>query len=161
MKNNNFSSKEEVFFEEAVFDSFSLRKNLNHLELPVSKKAFALITAAAILIVAIVFLRVLYLGSFMGGFYSFRSEANVGKEIYNPSNRGIIYDRYGEPLVENIPAFAVSLKIKDFAENFGSGKQYLSDILEMPLSEIENKISGQNIERSPSFILARDVDSEK
>ncbi|MDO8443105.1 MAG: penicillin-binding transpeptidase domain-containing protein [bacterium] len=161
MAKNNFSSKEEVFFEEAVFDSFSSHKNLNHLELPVSKKAFALIAAAAILIAGVVFLRVLYLSSFMGGFYSLRSEANVGKEIYNPSNRGIIYDRYGEPLVENIPAFAVSLKIKDFSENSEAEKQALSDILEIPLLEIGNKISGQNIERSPSFILARDVDSEK
>jgi len=161
MKNNNFSSKEEVFFEEAVFDSFSLNKNLNHLELPVSKKAFIFITATIILAASLVFLRVLYLNSYKGGFYSLRSEANVGKEIYDPSHRGIIYDRYGKPLVENIPAFAVSLKIKDFSENSEAEKQALSDILEMPQPEIENKISGQNIERSPSFILARDVDSEK
>ena len=161
MKKNNFSSNEEVFFEEAVFDSFSSHKNLNHLELPVSKKTFILIIVTTILMVGLVFLRIIYLGSFKGEFYSLRSEANVGKEIYNPSNRGIIYDRYGKALVENMPAFAVSLKIKEFSENSIKEKQTLLDILEIPQSEIDNKISNQDIERSPSFVLARDVDSEK
>lgn len=161
MKNNNFSSNEEVFFEEAVFDSFSLHKNLNHLELPVSRKAFILIIVATILMGSLVFLRVLYLTSFKGNFYSLRSEANIGKEIYDPSNRGIIYDRYGKPLTENISAFAVSLKIKDFSENSDNQKQALVNILEMSRSELEVKISNQDIERSPSFILARDIDSEK
>ncbi|MHB9019607.1 MAG: peptidoglycan D,D-transpeptidase FtsI family protein [Minisyncoccota bacterium] len=161
MKNNNFSSKEEVFFEEAVFDSFSLHKNLNHLELPVSKKAFILIIITTILMGSMVFLRVLYLTSFKGNFYSLRSESNVGKEIYDPSNRGIIYDRYGKPLVENISAFAVSLKIKDFSENSDDQKQAFLDALEMTRSELESKISNQDIERSPSFVLVRDIDSEK
>jgi penicillin-binding protein 2 len=161
MAKNNFSSKEEVFFEEAVFDSFSLNKNLNHLELPVSRKAFVLITATIILMVGLVFLRILYLSSFKGGFYSLRSEANVGKEIYDPSNRGIIYDRYGKPLVENMPAFAVSLKVKDFLGNTEKDILSFSGIMEMPRSEIDLKISGQDIERSRSFILARDIDAEK
>lgn len=161
MKNNNFSSNNEVCFEEAVFDSFSLHKNLNRLELPVSKKAFILIIAIAILLVGLVFLRILYLTSFKGGFYTIRSEANVGKEIYEPGNRGIVYDRYGKILADNVSAAAISIKIKDFAENTQEEKQILSDILEMTLSEIEGKILDQSIERSPSFILARNIGSEK
>jgi len=161
MSKNNFSSKEEVFFEEAVFDSFSLHKNLNHLELPISKKTFILITAATILIGCLIFLRVLYLSSYKGEFYSLRSEANVGKEIYDPSNRGIIYDRYGKPLVENIPAFSVSLKVKDFLGNTEKDILSFSEIMEILRSEIDLKILDQNIERSPSFILARNIDSEK
>ncbi|MEK7462810.1 MAG: penicillin-binding transpeptidase domain-containing protein [Patescibacteria group bacterium] len=161
MKKKDFSSKEEVFFEEAVFDSFSSHKNLNHLELPVSRKAFILIIAAIILMGSLVFLRVLYLGSYKSEFYSLRSEANVGKEIYDPSNRGIIYDRYGKPLVENIPAFGLSLKVKDFLGNTEKDILGFSEIMEMPRSEIDLKISGQNIEKSPSFILTRNIDSEK
>ena len=161
MKNNKFSSKGEVFFEEAVFDSYSLHKNLNHVELPVSKKVFILITIAAILTGVLVFLRVVYLASFRGAFYTLRSEANVGKEIYRPGNRGVIYDRYGTVLTDNISASAVSIKTKDFLGNSEEEKQNITDILEISRSEIDDKISRQNIERSPSFILARDVDPEK
>ncbi len=161
MTKNNFSSTEGVFFEEAVFDSFSLHKNLNRLELPVSKKAFILVIGAAILIGLLVFLRIVYLGSFKGEFYSLRAEANVGKEIYEPGNRGIIYDRYGKILAENISASAVSIKIKDFLENSELEQQALSNILEMSQLEIEDRILSQNIEKSPSFILARNIDSEK
>lgn len=161
MNKNDFSSKEEICFEEAVFDSFSVHKNLNHLELPVSKKAFILIVAVIIFMLGSVFLRVLYLSWFKGEFYSLRSEANVGKEIYEPGNRGVIYDRYGKILAENVSASAVSVKIKDFAENSEEEKQTLADILEMSLPEIKDRILDQNIERSPSFILARNIDSGK
>jgi len=161
MKKINFSSKEEVFFEEAVFDSFSSHKNLNHLELPLSKKAFILIMTVTALMGLVVFLRIIYLSGFKGGFYVLRSEANVGKEIYNPSNRGIVYDRFGKPLVENIPAFSVSLKTKDFSTNSLEAILNFSEIIEISKQDIDLKILNQDIEKSPSFILARDVDSEK
>ncbi len=161
MKKNNFSTKEEVFFEESVFDSFSSHKKLNHLELPLSKKAFLLVMGMTALIGILIFSRIIYLSEFKGNFYALRSEANVGKEIYNPANRGIIYDRYGKPLVENVPAFAVSLKIKDFLGNSENDINNFLEIMEISKSDLDVKIYAQDIEKSASFILARDIDSEK
>jgi len=161
MKRSNFSSNDEVFFEEAVFDSFSLHKDLNHLELPLSKKAFFLIVAVAILIGGIVISRILYLNVARGEFYSFRSEINVGKEIYDPSNRGIIFDRNGKPLVENLPAFSVSLKSKDFLSNSDDDIVAFLEIMGLSKNEFDQKIAEQNLEKSPAFILARNIDSEK
>ena len=161
MKKFNFSPNEDVSFEEAVFDSLSSHKKLNQLELPLSKRAFILLIAITSLIGIIVFSRIIYLGWVRGDFYALRAEANVGKEIYNPANRGIIYDRYGTALVENVPAFAVSLKTNDFLNN--SEKDILSfcEIIEISKEDLDIKISSQNVEKSPSFIIDRDINSEK
>lgn len=161
MERDNFTSNDEVFFEEAVFDSFSLNKDLNRLELPLSKKAFFLIVAIAVIMGIVVFSRILYLNIARGEFYSFRSEINIGKEIYDPSNRGIIYDRNGKPLVENLPAFSVSLKSKDFLGNNESDINNFLEIMELSRVDFDQKVAEQNLEKSSSFILARNIDSEK
>lgn len=161
MKRNNFSKNEEVFFEESVFDSFSLKKDLGNLELPISRRAFFLVMGVMIAIGLLFFSRVFYLGILNNDFYSARAEGNFGKDMYTPGNRGIIYDRFGKPLVQNIPSFSVSVKIADFMNDSDNDKQSLANVLGIPFIDMKNQILSQNIERSASLILARNVDSEK
>lgn len=161
MKSDFFSKNEKFLFEEAVFDSFSSNKNLSRLESPVSQKVFVLIIAITALTGFLVFSRIFYLGIIKSNFYEIRSAANVGKELYTPGNRGIIYDRNEKALVENIPAFAVAIKIKEFLQSAETDKEIFAEILEKPLSEIKRQISEEGLEKSASFILARNVDIEK
>jgi penicillin-binding protein 2 len=161
MKKNKFIPENEIFFEEVVFDSFSSKKELDSLELPLSRKIFFLIKIAIIIIGILTFSRIFYLGIVKNNFYSVRSSANVGKELYLPGNRGVIYDRYGKLLAENKPSLSVSINTKNFFDNSENNKKILAEILEEPISKIEDLILNQNIESSTNLILARNVDSEK
>jgi penicillin-binding protein 2 len=161
MKKSNFSTNEEVFFEESVFDSLSSKKDLGNLEMPISRRAFFLVIIVMSIIGILFFSRIFYLGILQNNFYSARAEGNFGKETYTPGNRGIIYDRYGKPLVQNVPSFSVSVKIADFVNDSAEDKAALSGILEMPLGDMESQIMSQNIEKSASVVLARNVDPAK
>lgn len=90
-----------------------------------------------ILIFFISILRLSHLQIFKGEYYSKLSEQNRLRIIKIPAPRGIIYDRNGIPLVENMPSFSVSLS-PEYAESVDLNA--LSNILNIPKEELEKKI---------------------
>lgn len=90
-----------------------------------------------ILIFFISLLRLSHLQIFKGEYYSKLSEQNRLRIIKIPAPRGIIYDRNGIPLVENMPSFSVSLS-PEYAESVNLNT--LSNILNMTKEELEKKI---------------------
>lgn len=69
--------------------------------------------------------------------YKKLSEQNRIRIIKIPAPRGIIYDRNGIPLVENISSFSLSIT-PEYADTIN--KEILSKILEMPVEELEKKL---------------------
>src|SRR3989344_9119147 len=121
---------EEIFCEESI-DTLS-RERLDALELPLSQRTFALVFIAVALTGAVVIGRIAFLGFRKGDFYTARAEANVGKEVLAPAARGIIYDRFHVPLLENIPTFSVSVKVKDALA--------VAKLLELPEEDIKTQL---------------------
>ncbi len=85
----------------------------------------------------IVVIRLFHLQIIKGEVYNKLSEQNRVRIIKIPAPRGIIYDRNGIPLVENIPSFSVSLS-PEYTQNIDI--KILSEILNIPEEEIANKI---------------------
>jgi penicillin-binding protein 2 len=85
----------------------------------------------------IVVIRLFHLQIIKGEVYNKLSEQNRVRTIKIPAQRGIIYDRNGIPLVENIPSFSVSLS-PEYTQNIDI--KILSKILNVPEEEIANKI---------------------
>ena len=94
----------ELNLEDAIFDSFA--KDYNRLELPLSRQAFFLISGLISIAVLIFAAQLILLNLGNGEFYRNRSSANMNTEIIIPAFRGIITDRFGEPLVQNTPSFS-------------------------------------------------------
>ncbi len=82
-------------------------------------------------------LRLFYLQIFNGESYSKLSEQNRLRIIKIPAPRGIIYDRNGIPLVENIPSFSVYLS-PEYSEYINLN--ILSEILNISLEELKQKV---------------------
>ena len=85
------------------------------------------------------------------------------RTIDTPPVRGLIFDRDGIPLVENIPAFAVSIVPADVPE--GSERrvaELLSTLLGMPAFEIETRIleGRRSIDPFLPVVLESDADQE-
>ncbi|TSC95492.1 MAG: Uncharacterized protein Athens101426_697, partial [Parcubacteria group bacterium Athens1014_26] len=156
------SRNEDFFLEESIFDSWSSNNNLGSLELPLSRRAFILMLFLIVFSGLAVFSRVYFLASFKGDFYAARASANVGKEIYDLAPRGLIYDRNGKVLAENLPTFSVSVKPAELlSDSSGNEIKTLSAILEISEENIKNQLKNFNLENGSSLVLARNIDSSK
>ena len=102
-------SNKELFLEEAVLDDLS--QGFDSLEQPISQKAFKLFSIAAVIVIVIVIVRLLFLSWWQNDFYKKRSLANAGEITVIRTQRGIIFDRFNKPLVKNLPAFHLNLKL--------------------------------------------------
>jgi len=123
------------------FDEFTLTCHQAFgVERPLEKRIFIFsgIFFSAIALVAI--LRIGYLSVLNHSYFTLRAEANVNRIIILPAERGIVRDRYGEPLVKNEPSLAAHLSVPtaikngeleavyDLAEKIGISKNHLSQI---------------------------------
>src|SRR3989344_2670554 len=139
----------DLDFEESVFDSYA--QDLDHVEFPLSRKAFILIVGLAGFLLAIALFRVAALNLFNGVFYKARAEANVNREVMIPAYRGIIVDRYGESLVENQPSFSVFVNLAEIlrnTENFNGALIKLAEVLEVSVDDIFFRINEASVNQN-------------
>ncbi len=140
---------DNLSFEESI-DAFS-KEQLEVLEVPLSRRTFVLLFAAALLAAAAASGRIFFLTGWKGDFYRARAEANAGKEVRVPAGRGIIYDRFGTPLVENVPTFSISVKYGEALE--------AARILGIPEDGVKKQLAKTNPEKDGSIVIARNIDT--
>ncbi|MDD2757873.1 MAG: penicillin-binding protein 2 [Patescibacteria group bacterium] len=88
-------------------------------------KIFLLIVACA---VAVIFGRVFYLQIIKGDYYRGLAENNRIRLKPTPAERGLIYDRNGESLVQNVPSFLLSIVPQDLPKNAEERKAIIAQI---------------------------------
>ncbi len=145
------SFHEEIFLEESI-DTLT-KGDVEALELPLSRRTFLFILVLIVLVGVGIGGRLLFLNQYRGNFYQTRSAANMGKDVLAPAARGLIFDRYDKPLVENISTFSVSVKAQDALR--------VAHLLNLPTGELEQRLKNFNYEDNSTLILTRDLDPEK
>ena len=146
-------------FDECV----SSISGLETMEKPVSINVFRTAIILIILAVSIVTFRLIELNIVKGAFYQNRSEANVTKEVKTPSPRGLIVDRYGTSLVENVPSFSVVINVADLylnSEEQSNIISTISGILNLNQEEIEKDLEAINLERNSELLIAKNINLE-
>lgn len=150
---------QELNFEETVLDEWA--RDFDLLELPLARVAFRLVALALLLVGAIVLGRLGLLGLWRGEFYAERASANANKIAVKPAPRGIIFDRRGEPLVENVPAFSVVLKTSEFFKLSAPSRARLAGELERELGAgdgyVQERLEAADVEASDRVVLAEDA----
>ncbi|MDP3014950.1 MAG: penicillin-binding protein 2 [bacterium] len=150
--------KKELFLEEAVLDDLS--RGFDSLEQPISRKAFKLLFIAAVIVITVVIARLFFLGWWQNDFYKKRALANAGEMTVIRTQRGIIFDRFNKPLVKNLPAFHLNLKLVEFFKNSEERPQTikaLQSILNLPPDYIEDLFKNVNLERQNILTVARQL----
>ncbi|MBN2197778.1 hypothetical protein JW698_01105 [Candidatus Wolfebacteria bacterium] len=155
--------KKELYLEEAVLDD--LAKDLEVLELPLSRRAFKFVIILFIFVISIITLRVLFLGVWKNHFYEERALINIGEATTFRAERGIIFDRFKEPLVKNLPAFRLNLKLVEFFKNKEQQRietiKTLEDILVLPSGYIEELFKKVDLEKQNSLTIARELNIDQ
>ncbi len=85
------------------------------------------------------FIRLWYLQAVKGAYYYEQAESNRIRPVRLRPPRGIIYDRYGRPLVENVLTFDVSLVPED-APDLDATIETISSILKIDKSSIRTAL---------------------
>lgn len=88
---------------------------------------------------ALMILRIWFLQVIKGSYYRELSENNRLRIVKVSPPRGIIYDRKGIPLVENIPSFDISLVFEDIPEG-GDTISMLASLIGIRVEDIKKKI---------------------
>ncbi len=155
-------SKKNLFLEEAVLDD--LAEGLVVLESPLSQKAFKMVAIFFAVIMVIVLGRMFFIGIWQNNFYSQRAATNAGTIRIVRAQRGIIFDRNGKPLVENVPSFRVNLNLVEFFKDTGAQNKITGDlekILNLPAGQIESLLKDVNLEKQNSLTVARQLNVDQ
>lgn len=151
--------KNEFFLEEAVLDD--LAEDFDLVEMPLSTIAFRLTSIFATIIVFLVFANVSFLGIWKGDFYKNRALANAGKVVSIPTERGMIYDRFGIPLVKNTPVFRLEFKVADLIKERGEVFKSLNEILGIQSDSLKEALYSLNLEKQDLLALPVDLTEEQ
>ncbi|MCX6766268.1 MAG: penicillin-binding protein 2 [Candidatus Moranbacteria bacterium] len=119
-------------------------------------------------IVFVIFLllgaRVFYLQIARGGYYSELSRENRVRSIVIKAPRGIIYDRNGEKLVNNVPSFDLIAIPVDIPKDQNLKKQEMADIAEMfgmNSQNIEVIVGSQNESSMNPVLIKENVSQDE
>ncbi|MBX7138485.1 MAG: penicillin-binding protein 2 [Oligoflexia bacterium] len=119
----------------------------------------ALVIAAVVLFT--VALRLWYLQVLKGSYFRDRSENNRIRTVFIPPPRGVIFDRWGQPVVRNRPAFNIEFVSED-SPNPSESLKALGEILSLDPAELKERLNNQSKRRrfEPKILLkdvSRDV----
>ncbi len=103
------------------------------------QKRLPLLAVYIVLFTLALLIRLWYLQAVKGAYYYEQAESNRIRPVKLRPPRGIIYDRYGRPLVENVLTFDVSLVPED-ATDFDATIEKMSSILKIDKSAIRTAL---------------------
>ena len=94
--------------------------------------------------------------------YRARANNNISREVRIPAIRGGISDRFGKPLLSNIPGFQISVRPSELPKDIEARSHVitqLAGLIGMDGATIETTLS-ENLENSDSIFLTRDISTE-
>lgn len=113
------------------------------LEVPINPKIFVLFFGLIVLVFSVFLIRAAELELFKGKKFQFLAERNRIHFSAFPARRGIIYDRFGTPLVKNIPSFDVlidPLKLPKRQTEINILADKLSQIFDLSVDELKKEL---------------------
>jgi len=169
-------AREDIEAEEIFLDAEAIRslKDKGKLEQPIKRHNFFLLYTLIVICLLVLFLRAGHLQLVKGEYYQNLAQGNRLRIYSLPAPRGIIYDRFQQPLVYNIPSFDLMVNLNDFldkplsvqeeilkkvAEVIKGGEipNSLLNDLKQKIAEARSQVSQlvlvKNIERSAALVL--------
>ncbi|MDD5099004.1 MAG: penicillin-binding transpeptidase domain-containing protein [Candidatus Colwellbacteria bacterium] len=150
----------EITFDEVTADNLSSGIGLK--EKPIGGRVFLTSIIFLIIIVTVVFLRVFFLTVIKAEEYKKRADATVNEISIIPSERGIILDRFGSPLVSNESSLTVYLRVPEFVKQQEEGK-VLPAIASIGLSrnDFMDILRKVDLEKADTIVLKQDISNQE
>lgn len=147
---------EEVLLDRKVKEA--REKNLESLEAPISRFLIKGILGICLLLFFIIFSRVFYLQAIEGANYQQRAENNSTYHYIVNAPRGIIYDRFQEPLVFNNSSYSLMMIPSEVPKNESERQgllEKIAEIFKVEKNEIETLFQSRQYYHSLEPILIK------
>ena len=152
------TSEDWVAPEETLLDSDS---EYSDIEMPISSNVFRSTFIAAVILFTIVMVFTFKTGIVDHGVFAKLALQNKSVNFLIPPPRGIIMDRFGKPLVKNLPSFdllVISREIRDNPSEDNHNR--IAGILKVQPEEFKTFIS-DGIKANSVFFAATDLNKDK
>jgi len=155
-------SRAKLNFDEVISDSIS-DEEFNIRETPLAPNiSYAFLLVAVFF--GLIFIGVtIFLAALENESYTAKSRSNINQDIPLIAPRGIIFDRNGDPLVENQAIFTVFLQLDEMIR---SGEREIvlnaaEEILGLNRDDVRKKLEDTNLESITDAVLKRDITREQ
>ncbi|MDP3052813.1 MAG: penicillin-binding transpeptidase domain-containing protein [bacterium] len=153
--------KTELNLEDILTDRAAVN---DLLEVPVKPVVFRICFLVILLAVLTAASRLFSLNVFKADFYQRRALANISEIDVQKSERGIIFDRYGKPLVKNKPIFNAVLVPSQLPKDGTEKKTALNkiaEILNLATGALDKIFKESDLEFANRILLASDLPQSK
>ncbi|RJR32121.1 penicillin-binding protein 2 [Candidatus Parcubacteria bacterium] len=145
-------------------DNYGADSEINdNLRQMISGKRLTVIFLVAIIFVALIFIRAFWLQIVNGKYYKDIAEGNRVRILTTKANRGVIYDRNGHVLVDNIASFALTVIPVDLPRPGEQREQiiaWLAKATKKTPDEIKSAIDNADSFSYEPITLAENIDYE-
>src|SRR5262245_57617799 len=117
-------------------------------------RRLAVLRIGLLLVVALLALRLWHMEIREGPYYRDLSENNRTRSVLLEPARGLIFDRYGVLLANNVPSFSLYVTLEDVKDREGLIRQ-LTDLLGLDPALIRKKLGGRGSKLLPRKIKDR------
>lgn len=135
----------------------------SYLGTGIGNKKFYIFLFVVILGISIIFTRVIYLQIIRGDYYRSLAENNRIRIKPVKAERGLIYDREGRQIVENLPSFSLSIVPQNLPQNYIDRLKIIDQIAQIsgvPEQEIENLVKKYSAYSYESLTIKDNLDYE-
>lgn len=159
-------SKPKIDIEEVLMDRRALSdedQQLERLETAVEPKNIFMVFVVVLFFFVVLYGRVFFLEIIQGNFFYKLSEVNRLRYIPIKAPRGIIFDRYGKPLVENKMTLSLILTPQDLNNNKNKDALVLqvASIFNLLPADIEKKYLNLNSYSFEPILLKTNVSNDE
>ncbi len=124
------------------------------VELGELQRRLAILRAGLLLVVALLGLRLWHLQIREGGYYRDLSENNRTRSVLLEPARGLIFDRHGVLLANNVPSFSLYVTLEDVKDREAL-IQKLTDLLGLDPALVRKKLTGKGSKLLPRKVKDR------
>jgi penicillin-binding protein 2 len=154
-------------FVDDTFSNWRMGRNKdsknNRLGVSITKQKIRLILLFLLLGLVAIIARAAQMQLLKGQYYTTLAESNRSRIEWLPAERGVMFDRSGVPLVNNVPRFTMAIVPTDLPRDLTEQRQLLTqaaDILDLNPRDIEEKITNKE-KISRSIPVAENISYEQ
>ncbi len=160
-KTDYFLHPEEVLLEKD--DKVGLN-SASRLEWPIERKLFIILKSLVVVLMGILLGMTLYLQIFKSSYYITQAKNNYLRSYTINAPRGIIYDRYGEPLVLNSSSYSLVMMPLDLprleSDRIKLSRE-IAQVLNLDAEEIKNLVANTDLLSIEPVLIKSNLELEE
>ncbi len=147
--------------EEILADSVDIHSE-HKLKIPLKNRNFVFIYIVTMLVLFAIGARTVYLQIIKGEYYTAMAEDNKINYVVKRAPRGVVYDRNGQQMVQNVGSFnLVAIPSELTQENLLKTEEKLVDLIGLEQEYLDDVFQDCDFDSNEGFLVQENIDLDK